>query len=317
MRNKIIRLIKYIYYFLPANVKQWIAYKKQERELRLAHERARRTKVSKEEVEQIIRSLDIGDCDIILHSSIMDIGKIQGGVKWVTKCFFEKVNLNKQTMLVSALPYRGKFKDYLERGDLFDVRTAPIEMGGINEYIGSLPNAKRSVHPTHSIVAVGRDAEYYVNGHHLDKTPFGKNSPYYKIIKNRGKAVMFGTSWGHYTSIHAVEDLLGDDYPGKIYASQRYKVNCIDEKGEMVIVETPYHDPLKSCIRMMSPLKPKLLDQGIMTVTPIGESEVDVIDMYKFTLFYLEELKHGRSIYGHVTVSAELKKTIELIEKTL
>lgn len=306
-----------MYFFLPIGIKKRISEKKQGRELRLARERAKRTRVSKEEVEKIIQGLDIGDSDIILHSSIMDIGKIDGGVKWVAKCLFDKINLNERTILVSALPYRGKFKDYLERCELFDVRTAPIEMGGINEYIGTLPEAQRSIHPTHSIVAVGKNAEDYVKDHHLDKTPFGTNSPYYKIIKNRGKAVMFGTSWEHYTSIHAVEDMLGNDYPGRIYSSKRYLINCINNKGDNVIVETPYHNLLKSCIRMMSPLKPKLLDLGIMRVTPIGESSISVIDMYKFTLFYLEELKHGRSIYGHVSVSPYLKNKIENIEKTL
>lgn len=317
MKDNLIRLAKYVYYFLPDSIKRQIVKKKQKRDLRAAHERIKRTKVTREEVKKIIDSLNIGTNDVILHSSLLSIGKVQGGVKWVTNCLFEKINLTSNTLLVSALPYRGKFKDYLENIDVFDVRKAPIEMGGINEYIGQLPESKRSVHPTHSIVAIGKNAEEYVCGHHLDCTPFGLNSPYYKIIKNHGKAVMFGASWNYFTSIHVIEDLLGKDYPGKIYAPTKYKVKCFDSKGNQVIVETPYHDSLNSCIRMMSPLKPKLLKKGIMEVTPIGESEIEIIDMYKFALFYLDEIKNGRTIYGHVKVSEELMNLIEEIKKSL
>lgn len=317
MKYFFIRITKYIFYYLPDGIKDRVTKRKQERDLLEARERAKRSKVSKEEVANIINSLDIGNCDIILHTSTMSIGKIQGGVKWVTQCFFDKVDISKNTILVSALPYRGKFKDYLEKGIIFDVRDAPIAMGGINEHIGLLPEAKRSIHPTHSIVAVGRNATEYVCGHHLDKTPFGINSPYYKIIKNRGKAVMFGASMNYFTCIHAVEDMLGDLYPGTIYDSKRFQVNCLNAEGEKLVVETPYHAPLQSCIRMMLPLKPKLLKNGIMKITPIGESEIEIIDLYKFAIFYMEEIKHGRTIYGKNKVSPELKERIELLEKTL
>lgn len=317
MKYYIKRIVRYIFYYLPEGVKNKITEKKQKQNLIEAHQRAKRTNVSKEEVASIINSLDIGNCDIILHTSTISIGKVQGGVKWITKCLFEKADILKNTILVPALPYRGRFKDYLEKGEVFDVRTAPIEMGGVNEYIGSLPNAKRSLHPTHSIVAIGKEADNYVFGHHLDKTPFGENSPYFKIIKNRGKAVMFGASWEHLTCIHAIEDMLGLAYPEKIYLPKSYTIKCINEKGESVIVETTCHNPLLSCIRNLTPLTPKLLDKGIMVTTPIGESKIAIIDLYNFTLFYLNEIEHGRSVYGRFRVSDELKQKIEEIRKNL
>ena len=317
MKDSLIRTAKYIYYYLPEGLKSKITKKKQERDLQAALERAKRVKVSKEEVEKIIQSLDIGDCDVILHSSTMNIGKIQGGVKWITKCLFEKVGLSEHALLVSALPYRGRFKDYLEKGVEFDVRTAPIAMGGINEYIGSLSEAHRSIHPTHSIVAVGKGAEEYVGNHHLDKTPFGPNSPYYKIIKNRGKAVMFGASLDNFTCVHVIEDMLGDLHPVKVYAPKRYKVKCVDSMGNELSVETPSHDALKGTIRQMMPLKPKLLKRGIMKTWPIGDSDIEVIDLYEFAIFYLEEIKNGNTIYGKSKVSPQLKEKIEELEKTL
>lgn len=317
MKFFIKRLIRYVFYFLPEGVKKKISEDREKKNLIEAHKRAKRTKVSKEEVAHIINSLTIGNCDIMLHTSVISIGKVQGGVAWITKCLLEKADIQNNTILVSALPYSGRFKEYLEKCDMFDVRTAPIEMGGVNEYIGSLPEAKRSLHPTHSIVAVGKDAEKYVCGHHLDKTPFGENSPYFKIIKNRGKAVMFGISWEHLTCIHAIEDMLGFVYPEKIYLSKTYTIECINEKGESLNVETTCHNPLMSCIRNLSPLTPKLLKEGVMTTIPIGESKIAIIDLYKFTLLYLNELEKGRSIYGRFRASKELKQKISEVRNKL
>ena len=318
MNYNVIRLEKLLFYFLPNCIKKIIIKRKQKKDLHEAQQRAKRTKVSKEELKEIIDGLNIGECDIILHSSMMSIGTIKGGVKWVVNCLFEKVDISKNTILVSALPYRGRFKDYLERGVVFDVRDAPIEMGGINEYIGSLPNAKRSIHPTHSVVAVGKNAEEYVSGHHLDKTPFGVNSPYYKIIKNRGKAIMFGASMDYFTCIHAMEDMLGDLYPGKLYGDKRYKVKCIDYEGKELWVETPYHTPLQSSIRTsFNSLDKVLLDNYVFDGVNIGESLIIIVDLYKYTICYLNEIKKGRTIYGKVKVTKELRSKIDEIINSL
>ena len=318
MNYNILRLEKIVFFFLPKIIKNKIVKKKRRKDLLEAQRRAKRTKVSKEELKAIVDGLDIGNCDIILHSSMMSIGTIKGGVKWIVNCLFDKVNISENTILVSALPYRGNFKEYLEKGVVFDVRNAPIEMGGINEYIGSLPNARRSIHPTHSVVAVGKNAEEYVSGHHLDKTPFGINSPYYKIIKNRGKAVMFGASMDYFTCIHAMEDMLGDLYPGKIYGKKRYMVKCIDYDGKEVMVETTYHASLQSYIRTsFTSLDKVLWEKGAIYGTNIGESHIFIVDLYKYTICYLNEIKKGRTIYGKVKVTKELEAKIDEVLSSL
>ena len=318
MNYNLLKFLKLVYFFMPNSIKNRITKRKQRKDLLEAQRRAKRTKVSKEELKTIIDGLNIGDCDIILHSSMMSIGTIKGGVKWIVNCLFDKVNLSENTILVSALPYRGRFKDYLEKGVVFDVRNAPIEMGGVNEYIGSLPNAKRSVHPTHSVVAIGKNAEEYVSGHHLDKTPFGPNSPYYKITKNRGKAVMFGASMDYFTCIHAMEDMLGDLYPGKLYDNKKFKVKCVDSEGKEIIVETPCHAPLQSCIRTSyNKLDEVLLANDVFWGVNIGESMVIVVDLYKYTICYLNEIKKGRTIYGKVKVTKELESKIDEILNSL
>lgn len=56
---------------------------------------------------------------------------------------------------------------------------------------------------------------------------------------------------------------------------------------------------------------------GIMEIIPIGESEIEMIDLYRFAIFYLNEIREGRTIYGRVKVSSELKLKIDTIINTL
>lgn len=310
------RIVKYIICVSPKFLRAIINKKIEQREIKEARKRIARTKVSKSEVLDLINKLDV-DCDVMLHSSMMNIGKMQIGIKGICEALFERINLDKNTLLVSALPFRGRFLDYLNDGPIFDVRNAPIAMGAINERIAMMPNVCRSIHPTHSVVAIGRSREYYTNTHHVDATPFGLNSPYYKLIKNRGKVILFGATLNNLTCIHAIEDMLGDAFPVKIYYKKRFNVKCIDNNGCEIMVKTPCHNPVVGVRRDLLPLKEHALNAGAMRVFPMGESEFAIIDMYKFTLFYLAYIKNGNSIYGKIKVTDKLKSRIKELETEL
>lgn len=68
MKYQLIRTAKYIFFFLPEGIKNRIIEKRQKKNLIEARMRAKRTIVSKDEVASIVNSLDIDNCDIILHS---------------------------------------------------------------------------------------------------------------------------------------------------------------------------------------------------------------------------------------------------------
>jgi aminoglycoside 3-N-acetyltransferase len=171
------------------------------------------------------------DNDIFLHSSITSIGKISGGTKFLAELILEKVNVNKNTILISALPFQGRFKEYLEQNPVFDVKNSPVVMGAVNEYLSLHPNAERSLHPTHSVIAIGPKSHYYIAEHHLDPTSFGIHSPYYKLIENNAEILMFGADLNYLTFIHVIEDMLGIYVPLNPYLKKNYFVKVIDNMG--------------------------------------------------------------------------------------
>lgn len=288
----------------------------EKKEVQAGMERMKRTKVSKEELEEKINALNLGG-DVMLHTSMMNIGKLQGGTKFVVQKLIDKIDLSQNTLIVSALPFRGSFKKYLEAKPSFDVRNAPIAMGAINEYIALLSDAKRSIHPTHSVVALGAGAEEYTSTHHLDKTPFGEHSPYYKLIKHRAKIILFGATLNNLTVIHAIEDLLGEQHPFNVYDKKQYAMDCIDKDGKHLRVYTTCHAPLLGMYRDASCLYDDMIRQGVMEAVPLGEAELCTIDAYKFCIFYLDKLASGQSIYGKFKPSAKLKEYISTLKNKI
>ena len=317
MNRKLELTLRYILYFSPSFIKRKVSEAHSRKEIQLYGDICKRTKVNKEEIAEVINTLPIDGKDVLLHTSMAKIGRMQGGPKWFCECMLSKIDTTKQTLLVSALPYRGRFRDYLRQIETFDVRTAPIAMGAINERIADIPEAKRSVHPTHSIVAIGKDADFYTKEHHLDITPFGEHSPYYKLVKNRGKVVMFGADLDSFTLVHVCEDLLGEAYPFRIYDKTIYSVRCVDSKGKELIVKTKCHNPILGIKRDPKIYKDILIKNGIMTTKKLGESEVEVIDAYGFVVCCLEEMKKGNTMYGRVNVKDNLKKQIDNIIENL
>ena len=305
-------IIKIALCYAPFWLKDLLILLNEKREKIEIRKRVSRTHVTRYEIQQVIDALDL-DCDVMLHTSRSKIGDLEGGCEFVSNEFLRKVDCNQHTLLVSALPYRGSFFDYLRRrpGMVFDVRTAPIAMGGINKYLASRIGARRSVHPTHSVVAIGKDSFSYVSGHHLDRTPFGVHSPYWKLIQKRGKVVLFGATLNNLTCVCAVEDLLGDIYTRNIYAKRSFKIPCIDTEGCKIEVSTVCHDPRKAIHRNLTFIHDDLINRGIMKVYPLGEAEVAVIDILSFARFYLELLDSGISNRGKIRVDNKLHERIQ------
>ena len=116
-------------------------------------------------------------------------------------------------LLAPALPFNTSMNDHLEQCAAFDVRTAKNAMGAIANVVMQQPGCLRSVHPSHSTLAHGARAAYYVDAHGRDATPFGPHSPFCKLTQDRGQILLFGVGLNSVTCFHVYEDLLGAALP--------------------------------------------------------------------------------------------------------
>lgn len=303
------KFVKRIFPLLPPKLQQLLRNEAERRRQVEKKARKERTFITEAELVGALRELNI-DSDLILHSSISNIGKFEIPVQKIAELITQEVNLKRNTLLVPALPFNTSMKEYLEKGDVFDVRTARNAMGAIPNILMSLPGAKRSIHPTHSVVALGPEAAFYVDGHEKDCTPFGPSSPFYKLTARKGKILLLGVGLNSVTNFHVYEDILGPDLPFEVYSKKKYRARCIDNNGDEMLVETPCHEHALSAQRECERARPYLIAADAITTLPFGESEISLIDAKKFTETLLQMLLDGKSIYGEAHLSITQRESV-------
>jgi aminoglycoside 3-N-acetyltransferase len=184
----------------------------------------------------------------------------------------------------------------------FDVARTSSRMGALTEFMRRLPKARRSAHPTHSVVAVGPHAEDYTSEHHAGPTPTGARSPFYKHILARGQILCLGTGIGKITSYHVVEDLM-PEFPVHVYLDQPMSKMVVFGDGHRGAVETRVNDPALSPWRVDN-FKPKerefyqrLREHQVMREGRVGMAPSHLLDADKLFAAMQEWSTRGITIY--------------------
>ena len=288
------------FHLSPKPVKEWLVSFNENR--KMEHwKKCYKTKVSKEQVDEVFSLLDL-DSDVIVHSSLPDIGNIK--LRDVTDNLNRYVLDKGHTILCPALPIKGSSLEYLKSIKEFDVRTASNAMGAISTYYGRQEGAVRSLSPTHSVIAVGEKAVYYTEEHHLAETPFTETSPYYKLIVNRGKILLFGATFKNLTFVHVLEDIIGEDcYPVKMYDPRMFEIKVVDGSGVSHYGSFRAHSYRNSVLNDGEELYSKVLSLPSTIICPIGCSEVILLDARDTIICMLENLSVGITRMGRRRIS--------------
>ena len=142
---------------------------------------------------------------ILVHSSFRSLGPVPGGIETVIRGLLEAIGPD-GTLVMPALSWA------LRPPDAFDVMHTPVNVGAVPEYFRTRAGTRRSVHPTHSVCAVGRRTSELLDAHALDSTPCGPNSPFRKLAETGGTIVMLGCGLEPNTTMHALEEYVEPPY---------------------------------------------------------------------------------------------------------
>ena len=158
-----------------------------------------------------LRDLGLTDGDAVLvHSSMNGLGHIDGGPNAVIDALLHVVG-SSGTVLFPTLT--GTMSDLPENPPRIDLTTTPCWTGLIPETARQRPDAVRSIHPTHSVVALGAYQQQWTAGHELSKSPCDEMSPYYGLMELGGKILLLGgVDHDSNTSLHCLEELAGVPY---------------------------------------------------------------------------------------------------------
>lgn len=132
--------------------------------------------------------------------------------------------------------------EFLEQGELFDIRKTPAYTGLLNEFARRQKGAVRSLHPTKSVCAIGPLAAELTREHHLSPYPYDSCSPYYKLIDYDAKIIGLGVGTEYLSFVYVIDDALKENAPVRTYDPRVFEAKCIDGEGHEVVVRTYGHD---------------------------------------------------------------------------
>lgn len=163
--------------------------------------------------------LSAGD-DVVVHSSLRALGNVEGGAPAVVDALRAVLGVT-GTLVVPAFTYG------IGLTDLVDQRTTPGRTGAIAEAARAQPEARRSDHPTHSVVALGQRAQE-LTASHLSVRAFGVGSPLDRLAANGGKVLLLGVGHTSNSTIHVAEERALLPKPNPTEGLRQVTVRCLD-----------------------------------------------------------------------------------------
>ncbi|HUV39024.1 MAG TPA: AAC(3) family N-acetyltransferase [Planctomycetota bacterium] len=212
---------------------------------------------------------------VLVHSSLKSLGWVEGGAAAVVDALLDATGPT-GTVMVPNLPFRGSLTQYLLSKPTFDVRTTPSLMGAITEALRLHRDARRSLHSSHSVAAVGRLRDEMTRSHELDDVTCGPHSAYFRNAHcNAGRILMIGTTLRCMTTFHSVEEMNGLPY---LFSDKVYASRVIDYAGKTLELRTRGYAEDRPVPRDFPAAEPLLLREGLMRIGTVAGAECRLMD---------------------------------------
>lgn len=164
---------------------------------------------TKEDLKEQLRKIGFSGNDaVMVHSSMKALGNVEGGADTVVDAFMEFFS---EGMLMTPTH---TWKQMSEEYAVFDPKNEPACVGIIPNVFMKKDGVVRSLHPTHSIAAIGKGAEEYVKGEENASTPCPVGGCWDRLREIDAKILLIGVTHARNTFIHAVEEVF--DVPERL-----------------------------------------------------------------------------------------------------
>ncbi len=235
--------------------------------------------------------LQAGDT-VLVHSSYKSFGGVEGGPQDVIEALFD-VLTPEGTLIMPA------FNFDFNKGQPWDVRTTPSQMGIITEIARTDQRFKRVFHPIYSFSIAGKYAGELTGVRY--KSSYERSSVFGRLRDLDGKIMVIGLSYNNsMTFFHHIEQMEGVDYRFIKY----FTGEVTDENGKTWVdtFDMLVRDLDKGVHTMVDPMGALLEERGVIQSRRIGDADVKLMkanDVYRITavemrkdpnlLYYIEK----------------------------
>lgn len=245
-----------------------------------------------------LRSAGIGERDTLLvHSNFEPDSGFQGSPQDLVNALADVVPQG--NLLMVSIPFRGAAYDYLALNKPFNVRKTMSMMGLATEMFRRREGTLRSMHPTHPVLAYGKDATWLVADHERCLYPCGAGSPFEKVHQLHGKLLFFDVTFQSITFFHHVEDLLKQRLPFPVYDERLFSVPAVDANGANHVIRTYAFS--KGVRRAADKLEAEMQRRGMIREGRVGNSRFQLVTTADVVACFTAMVEAGNLPYGAVT----------------
>lgn len=207
---------------------------------------------------------------VLLHSSLSSLGYVEGGADTVIDALLDTLG-PEGTLLAPTLTGSEELSFF--NPPWFDPAVTACWTGRIPETLRRRPAALRSLHPTHSVAAIGKDAERLTAGHALSVTPCDEWSPYGMLARDPlARILLLGVTHESNTTLHHVEELVGVPYHMQIgFTAARIVVAGVERIRHIMLHRYGQE-------RDFERIEPLLLERGAQQNGKVGAATARLID---------------------------------------
>jgi aminoglycoside 3-N-acetyltransferase len=216
----------------------------------------------------------------MVHSSLSSLGYVPGGAETVIKALLAALG-PEGTLVMPTHSWDRSGRDFR-----FDVRHTPSCVGTISEVFRTMRGVARSMHPTHSVAAIGPSAAYLTEGHENALTPCGEGTPYGKLIEERCQILFLGTTLDQNTMFHALEALAKLPY---LMRDEDEAFTMTDSAGTTRVMQIRRHN--RGPNRRFAATQGFLEAQGIVRKGSVGASDSLLVESAPMATLVLDTLR--------------------------
>ena len=227
---------------------------------------------TKQELQRQIREMGIQPTDtVLIHTSMRAIGEVEDGADGVIDAFCEV--LSDGLFLVPTHTWGSVTRE----NPVYDVRTEKPCIGALPSVAAFRKDGIRSLHPTHSMWAHGKNAAEYVRGEENAHSPGPDGFTWDKLAKVGAKILLIGVGNNRNTFIHAIDEMAG--LPDRL-DPEPFEITICDQDGN-THKNLYYRHFCSRCVDVSQHFvnfeKP-LVELGAQTFGKLGNAEVRIVD---------------------------------------
>lgn len=216
-----------------------------------------------------LKELDINPKGTLLvHSSLKSMGEVEGGAETVLDVLSDYM---KEGLLV--LPTH-TWKDINAENPKYYVEDSPSCIGILPELFRKRPEVVRSLHPTHSVAALGKGSVEFTTGDERHDTPCARESAWGKLYDDNATIMLLGVDLRRNTFIHGVEEWA--DIQGRLSKDKEMLYTVLPDGTEIPVPSYRHYGAHWS--EYFWKVDDFFVEHGVMYKGKLGDATVRICD---------------------------------------